>query len=123
MADLGGVGKLLFAGAAIIALIALWPVLPLSVRGILAWLLAVGGLAWVTRTFAGIDPLFVVLLAVGLSYGALTVVRPAWFWEHPLAQISRRLLGEAGTVLFYAALSVGLVAVGAVGIVSQLAGR
>ena len=48
----------------------------------------------------------------GLFVGVCTLLRPAWFWEHPRARAVRSVLGDGGTAAFYLVVAVVLLYLG-----------
>jgi len=89
----------------------------------LAWLALLFGVAWLLRRTAGITPMFTTLIGAGLTYLLLTTLRPRWFWEHPAALQARSTIGDAGTLVFYSAVSLVLLGLGVFGAVADLTGR
>ncbi|HET9983604.1 MAG TPA: hypothetical protein VFQ38_08450 [Longimicrobiales bacterium] len=54
------------------------------------------------------------VLYTGLGAGLIlaTLLRPAWFWEHPKARWLRNLVGDEATALFYLAVGGACVWIG-----------
>jgi tetratricopeptide (TPR) repeat protein len=51
-------------------------------------------------------------IIVGIAFGALALIKPTLFWDHPKANFARRYLGEKRAVGFYLLLSASAIVLG-----------
>jgi hypothetical protein len=56
------------------------------------------------------EPILAIVL--GAVVAALTLLKPAFFWEHRRARTMRRLIGDTGTTVLYLGISLVLLGLG-----------
>jgi hypothetical protein len=76
----------------------------------LAFLVLIG--CWVMARVFQIEVNRVFLVVGGTLLLGASWLRPWWFWEHPKAQLLRKILGDTGTALVYTLVGIGMLYLG-----------